>query len=145
MNTLDLLSIANSICPDREMIVYRDSRWSYAQANERINRLTHALIRLGVQKGDRVGMLQVNCNQYIEAYFAAAKTGAIFVPLNFRAKADELNYMIADSEAKILFVGNRYYELIESMLPELSSVEECIFIDDEKNGRLDYEELISSS
>ncbi len=80
MNTLDFFTIANSICPDREMLIYQGGRWSFAQAGERINRLTHALIRLGVKKGDRVAMLQVNCNQYIEAYFAAAKIGAIFVP-----------------------------------------------------------------
>lgn len=145
MNTLDFFSIATSICPDREMMIYHGGRWSFAQAGERINRLTHALIQLGVKKGDRVAMLQVNCNQYIEAYFAAAKIGAIFVPLNFRAKSDELGYMIAHAEAKVLFVGKYYFELVEKMLPELASIEQCILIGDEQGGRLSYDELLSSS
>ena len=79
-------------------------------------RLGNALNQRGIKKGDRVGILHVNCNQYIEAYFAAARVGAIFVPLNFRAKADELTYMIANAEVKILFVGNRYLDMVNSIL-----------------------------
>src|SRR4030043_681708 len=103
MNTTDFLSIANAICPERDGILFEGKRWTYAQTNERVNRLVNALVKLGVEKGDRVGILQVNCNQYIETYYAAAKLGAIFVPLNFRAKAEELTYMITNAEAKILF------------------------------------------
>ena len=59
-------------------------------------------LKLGVEKGDRRGILQVNCNQYIESYFASAKLRAIFVPLNFRLKADELAYVTGNAEIKIL-------------------------------------------
>ena len=144
MNTTDFLSIANAICPDRAMMVFDGKRWPYAQVNERINRLADALIKLGIKKGDRIGMLQVNSNQYIEAYFAAAKLGAIFVPLNFRAKADELRYMITHAEAKILFVGNRYLNMVETMLPRLSSVKQCIALDEALEKGLFYEDLIKS-
>src|SRR4030043_1785882 len=98
MNTTDFLSIANAICPDRDCIVFEGKRWTYAQINERVNQLVNALTKLGVEKSDRIGMLHVNSNQYIETYYAAAKLGAIFVPLNFRAKADELAYMIGNAE-----------------------------------------------
>ncbi len=94
MNSTDFLSIASAICPERDGIVFEGKRWTYGQISERVNRLTHALVKCGIKKGDRVGILQVNCNQSIESYFAAAKLGAIFVPLNFRAKTDELAYMI---------------------------------------------------
>jgi acyl-CoA synthetase (AMP-forming)/AMP-acid ligase II len=143
MNTTDFLSIANAICPDKDCIVFEGKRWTYAQINERVNRLVNALTKLGIGKGDRIGILQVNCNQYIESYFAAAKLGAIFVPLNFRAKADELSYMIANAEVKILFVGSRYLELVNQMLPQLTTVKECISIDS-KNKRY-YEDLIKSA
>ena len=65
MNTTDFLDIANAICPDRDVMVFEGKRWTYAKTNERMKRLTNALNQLGVRKGDRVGMLQVNCNQYI--------------------------------------------------------------------------------
>jgi len=144
MNTTDFLNIAVAICPDRELMVFEKYRWTYEQTNERVNRLAHALTEAGVGKGDRVGMLSVNCSQYIEAYFAAAKTGAIFVPLNFRAKADELAYMINTSEAKVLFVGERYLDMVRDMKPQLTGLENCISIDAPYEGMLNYEEQISS-
>ena len=145
MNTTDFLSIANAICPDRDVIVFEGKTWTYAQTNERVNRLANALNALGVGKGDRIGMLNVNCNQYVESYFAAAMAGAIFVPLNFRAKADELGYMVANAEAKILLVGNRYMDMVDALLPQLPTVKECICIDRDISGKPYYENLISSS
>ena len=110
-----------------------------------MNRLVNGLKDLGVQKGDRIGIIQVNCNQYIEAYFAAAKLGAILVPLNFRAKADELTYMIGNAEAKVLLMGNRYIDLVDTILPKLPCVERCISIESKNDDMLFYEEIIDSS
>src|SRR4030042_1430145 len=126
MNTTDFLSIANAICPERDCMVFEGKRWTYAQTNERVSRLANALSKLGVERGDRVGILHVNCHQYIESYYASAKLGAIFVPLNFRAKAEELSYMIANAEVKILFVGSRYLDLVNQILPQLTTVKESI-------------------
>ena len=145
MNTTDFLSIANAICPDRVMMVFEGKRWTFSQTNECVNRLANALMKLGIEKGDRVGVLQVNCNEYIEAYFATAKLGAIFVPLNFRAKADELSFMISNAEAKLLFLGARYLEMVDGMLPNLQTVKECIMLDDRSDGKLHYGDLIDSS
>jgi acyl-CoA synthetase (AMP-forming)/AMP-acid ligase II len=145
MNTTDFLNIASAICPERDCIVFEGKRWTYAQTSERINKLANALAKLGVEKGDRVGMLQVNCSQYVEAYYAAARLGAIFVPLNFRAKTDELSYMIGNADAKILFVGSRYLEMVDSMLPQLPNVKECISIDIDGERRLYYENVIDSA
>jgi acyl-CoA synthetase (AMP-forming)/AMP-acid ligase II len=142
MNTTDFLTISNAICPDRELMVFEGERWTFEQSNERINRLANALTELGLKKGDRIGMLQVNCHQYIETYFAAAKLGVIFVPLNFRAKTDALSYMLSNAEAKMLFMGSRYLEMVDGMLPSLPTVEKCISIDEEKKGSLFYENLI---
>lgn len=145
MNTTDFISIANAICPERDGIVFEGKRWTFAHLNERVNRLSQALTRLGLERGDRIGMLQVNCNQYVEAYFAAAKLGAIFVPLNFRAKAEELSYMIANAETKILFAGSRYLDLLDALLPQLSTVTDCVTVDADVAGRHYYEDLIRSS
>jgi len=145
MNTTDFLSIANAICPDRDCMVFEGKRWTYAQTWERVNRLANALKKIGAEKGDRIGILQVNCNQYVEAYYASAMMGAIFVPLNFRAKSDELSYMIANAEAKILFAGSRYLEMVDAMLPELPTVKQCISIDRKDEKRLFYEDVIDSA
>ena len=107
MNTTDFLNIATAICPERDMTVFEGERRTFAEVNDRVSRLAGALSRLGVKKGDRVGILQVNCSQYVEAYFASAKLGAIFVPLNFRTKTEEISYMISNAGSKLLFLGGR--------------------------------------
>jgi len=145
MNTTDFLSIANAICPERDCIFFEGKRWTYAQTWERVNRLANALKKIGAEKGDRIGILQVNCNQYVETYYASAMMGAIFVPLNFRAKSDELSYMITNAEAKILFAGSRYLEMVDAMLPELPTVKHCISIDRKDEKRLFYEDVIDSA
>jgi acyl-CoA synthetase (AMP-forming)/AMP-acid ligase II len=143
MNTTDFLSIATSICPDRDSIVFDQNRWTYFQIGERVNRLANALARSGVSKGDRVAMLNVNCNQSIESYFATAKLGAIFVPLNFRAKADELAYMIDNAEVRVLFAGSRYLDTIRGLLPQLQTLQRCISIEGHDEG--EYEATVNGS
>ncbi len=145
MNTTEFLYIATAICPDRPFIVFEGKQWSFVQFNERVNRLANAFKELGVQNGDRIGMLQVNCPQYVEAYFAAAKIGAIFVPLNFRAKSEELVYMTGNAEAAILLTGARYFDMVKEMLPQLPSVKVCISVDARKDETPFYEDLIDSS
>jgi acyl-CoA synthetase (AMP-forming)/AMP-acid ligase II len=146
MNTTDFLSISVAICGDRDAMVFDGARWSYAQIHERVNRLANAFRGLGLKKGDRIGILQVNCNQHIESYFAAAKIGAIFVPLNFRAKEEELAYMIGNAGAKALLVGERYLETAEGILPKIPTVEQCLCLEGARLGTFrSYEDLIASS
>jgi acyl-CoA synthetase (AMP-forming)/AMP-acid ligase II len=145
MNTTDFLTIAAAICPDRDVMVFEGKRWTYSQVADRVNRLSNALLELGLQKGDRIGMLQVNCPQYIETYFATAKIGCIFVPLNFRAKGDEISYMLNNAEAKLVLVGDRYADMVSGMMPDLTSTKQYISIEGGKPGMLNYEELISSA
>ena len=112
MNTTEFLTIASAICPDKCAIVFEGCRRSFAELNERVNRLGNALMKLGVQKGDRVAMLQVNTSQCVEVYFAVARIGAIYVPLNFRAKGAELIYMLNSSESNTILIGDRYVSLV---------------------------------
>ena len=144
MNTTDFLSIASAICPDRDFMVFEGSRRSYFETSERVNKLADALSEIGVAKGDRIGVLSVNCPQYIEIYFAAAKVGAIFVPLNFRAKADELAYMVEASRVKTLFIGERYLPMVKEQFPEIKDLQKCVSIDVPYEGMLTYEDLIES-
>jgi acyl-CoA synthetase (AMP-forming)/AMP-acid ligase II len=144
MNTTEFLEITSAICPDRAAIVFEGRKYSFAELSERSTKLADALSKLGVQKGDRISILQVNCNQYIEAYFATAKIGGIFAPLNFRAKQNELTHMLNNAEATVLFVGERYVDLVNSMRPNLPTVKHYICIDGKAKGMLSYEELLAS-
>jgi long-chain acyl-CoA synthetase len=145
VNTTEFLEISCAICPDRDLMVFDGQRWSFSQTYARVNRLARVLKDFGINKGDRVGMLQVNCNQYVETYFAAAKVGAIFVPLNFRAKSEELKYMITHAGVKVLFAGKRYLKMIENLLEQMPDVQQCICLEPIPGPGLYYEDLLSTS
>jgi len=144
MNTLDFLSISSAICPDRDCVVFEGKRYTFSQVNDRSNRLANALASLGIKKGDMVAILQVNCNQFLETYYAVAKLGAMLVPLNFRAKEDELTYMLNNSGAVALFVGDRYVKMVNAMRPDLASVKHYISIDGKEENMHFYDDLLSS-
>lgn len=111
MNTSEFLMIASAIVPERDAIVFNGQRYSFELLQERVNRLANAISELGVEPGDRVAAMQTNCNHLIELYFAAAQLDAIYVPINFRAKEDELATMLNIVEPSFLFLGERYLPL----------------------------------
>lgn len=76
--------------------------WTFQELHAISNAYANRLARLGVRKGDRVGILLYNCLEYFGLYFAAAKIGAIAVRLNFRLSSPELVYALNDSGTKIL-------------------------------------------
>lgn len=142
MNTTEFLTISAAIVPDRAAVLFEGKEFTFAQIAERSNRLANTLLGLGIKKEDRVGVVQVNCNEYLEVYFALAKIGAIMVPLNFRAKEDELSYMLSNSEAKALFAGGRYLDLVRRMRPGLHTIKHFISIDSKQPDMLDYREML---
>ncbi len=145
MNTVDFLSISKDICPGRISIIFDGKSWTYEQLYKRSNQLAQALVGLGVRKGESIGILEVNCNQYIESYFATARLGALFVPLNFRSKSEELTYMINHAEIKTLLVGGRYIELIKEIRSNCKGLRDCISIGSSNGDFINYESLIESA
>ena len=114
MNTTEFLNIASLIVPDRLAVVFEGARYTYAELKSRVNRLANALAELGVGEGDRVAVLHVNSNEHVELCFATAQLDAVYAPLNFRARADELTFMVNDAQPKVLVAGNRYLDLVGS-------------------------------
>ena len=146
MNTTEFLTIACAIVPDRTAMVFEDRRFSYEELQERVNRLANALSDLGVGRGDRVAIMQVNCNQMIETYFAAAKLDAIFVPLNFRAMGNELAQMLNSAEPAVLFVGGRYVDLVRSVRNQVIPPNYIASLEERVGGEwLFYDDLLDSS
>lgn len=118
--------------------------YTFRQVNERINRLNHALVSLGVLKGDRVGILAYNCPQCFEV-FGLAKAGRIAVPLNFRSVGRELAYLIQNAGIHTLVVEREFVPVIDSIRSEIAEVRNFICLDANVPGMLNYEELINGS
>ena len=131
--------------PDRFAVIEGDVRITFSDFNERVNRLAHAILNLGLSKGDRVAVLSHNVYQYVELYFACAKAGTPIVPLNFRATSKELTYIINDSEAKLIFLASNYLHVVEEMKNQIPTVTELISVEKKLSGYLFYEDLILNS
>ena len=112
MRTTEFLTIAGAIVPDRTAVVFDGAALTFAELQQRANRLANAMAGLGICRGDRVAVMQVNCPQAIEVYFAAAQLDAVFVPINFRSKEEELAQMLSQAQPGIMFVGQRYLPLL---------------------------------
>ena len=142
MNTSQFIGIPGMMFPDQEILAFEGTRLTYGALVDRVKRLASGLRDQGIQPGDRVAILQTNCTQYIEAYYATATLGATFVPLNYRAKPPELEYMITAAETKILLVGARYIDLVNSLKPNLGCVETYVALETRRDDMLHYDDLI---
>jgi acyl-CoA synthetase (AMP-forming)/AMP-acid ligase II len=102
------LSIRAAHAPDDEAIVFGARRLTYAVLEQRAGRLAHALAAAGIGPGDRVAGLLVNCPQVLEALFATAMLGAIFVPLNFRLAGPEIIRLLGAVSPSLLLAGRDF-------------------------------------
>jgi acyl-CoA synthetase (AMP-forming)/AMP-acid ligase II len=128
--------------PERLAIAYGDYELTYHQANARINRLANALRRLGIQKGSNVAILLHNCPQFIEILFACFKAGIGTVPLNFRLHPKECAFIIDNSEAVAVFLGDDFKDSLYTLKREMPKLKHYICVSEPLEGMISYETLL---
>ena len=95
----------------------REITWSVF--DEKANRVANLLLSRGIQRGQKVAILLMNCLEWLPIYFGILKTGAVAVPLNFRYTADEIDYCVKLADVDILFFGPEFVGRVESIADEL--------------------------
>ena len=133
----DIMRKRALISPNKTAIIYEDRAISYRALNIAINRVAHALQTMGVKKGDRVASLFFNCPEFIEVYFATAKLGAIYVPLNFRLVAPEIKYQLDNSGASVLFFHCHFLNEINKIRDDISIKSAHYVLLDDETTKLD--------
>lgn len=103
--------------PHKTAIIYEGNHISYLELHRQINRTCCWLQFLGIEKGDRVAVMLVNCPEFLELFLACSKLGAIFVPVNFRLAAPELEYTLDHSRPRLFVFGNEFAETVLSLNP----------------------------
>ncbi|BBY59235.1 long-chain-fatty-acid--CoA ligase [Mycolicibacterium sarraceniae] len=131
--------------PDGEAVSYLGRRWTWAQWDERIRRLAGALAARGVGRGDVVAFLDKNHPACVELQLAAASIGAATAVINFRLAADEMDYVLNDSGAKLLFVGTELIGAIDKIRDKLTDVEDVIEVTPEGSDGDQYEALLAAA
>lgn len=104
--------------PVRASYFRREITWNVF--NEKANRFANLLLERGIKKGDKVGILLMNCLEWLPIYFGILKTGAIAVPLNFRYSAEEIQYCVELAEVDILVFGPEFIGRVEEVADEIS-------------------------
>ncbi len=118
------------VYPDRDAVVslHQDIRFSYARFNRVVDRAAKALLRLGIQKGDRVAIWSTNNYEWVTAQYATAKIGAILVNINPAYRSHELEYVLRESRSKVLmlieaFKYSNYVDMLYEVCPEVKDAE----------------------
>ena len=131
--------------PDDEAMTYLDRSWTWSEWNDRVRRLAGALTQFGVKRGDSVAFLDKNHPACVETTIAAATLGAATAIINFRLAADELDYVLNDSGAKVLIVGAELMPLVDKIRGRLTHVEQVVAVTPEGGDGDQYESLLASA
>jgi fatty-acyl-CoA synthase len=116
----DLLWRSAQRVPAKTALVWRDRRHSYAELDDAVNRTANALAARGIGKGDRVALLSHNNHAFVVLVFAAARLGAILVPVNFMLKAGEVAYILGHSGAIAFVVEDALVPVAQQALELIS-------------------------
>jgi acyl-CoA synthetase (AMP-forming)/AMP-acid ligase II len=135
----DAVRTQAALRPDAVALIYQDRRSTYASLDAAANRLANALLDLGIQKGDRVCILAKNSDRYLECIFGASRARAVITPINWRLAPAEIEYILNDSHAKILFVDADLMAGLNGV--DCSHLTHRIVLDGAAPGGLDYETL----
>ncbi len=108
--------------PERDLVVTDERVLSYAEVAAGSRRLADGLAALGVHRGDHVGLLMANHAEFVTLKFAIARTGAVAIPFNFLYRTDELRYVLAQSDCKVLitnagFAGLDHAGMLDEIVP----------------------------
>ena len=106
----------------------REITWSVF--DEKANRVANLLLGRGIQKGQKVAILLMNCLEWLPIYFGILKAGAVAVPLNFRYTAQEIDYCLKKADVDVLFFGPEFIGRVEDIVPKISSQMLLFFVGD---------------
>ncbi|MFK8030158.1 MAG: long-chain-fatty-acid--CoA ligase [Gammaproteobacteria bacterium] len=122
----DFLKRPAAIYPGKTAIVDGELRFTYAQYNERVNRLSNALLEMRLKQGDRVCILSPNSHFFMESFYATSQLGLVLVPLNYRLIPEDHAYIIDHAGVKAVLADYEYVPVVDQIRDRLPSVEHWI-------------------
>ncbi|CAN5739843.1 AMP-binding protein [soil metagenome] len=138
LDPISFLRRSAYIFPEKTAVVHGDRRYTYAELEERVNRLSSHLKEEGLQKGDRVAFLCPNIPPMLEAHFGVPAAGYVLVAINTRLGKDEVKYIVEHSGSKMVFADAE----LEHLLADVKDVE-VIRVDDTGESGDPYEDYLA--
>jgi acyl-CoA synthetase (AMP-forming)/AMP-acid ligase II len=149
-NLSELFERVADAVPEREAFVQGSRRLTFAELEERATRLANHLRSKGVGVGQHVGLLLMNCSEYLEGMLAAYKLRASAINVNYRYVEGELRYLFDDADLVALVTHRRFLPRVAAIAPDLPKLQHVIVVDDESDESADletvaYEEALAAA
>jgi len=137
-----LLKKAAEYNPDRVAVFFEDRSMTYSQLDEQASKFASGLLKMGIEKGDRVGLYMPNYPEWIVAFFGIARMGGIVVPMNTRYKAKEVDYILNNSEATGLvmtsnFLNIDYVNILDGLRGKIPALKRIIVLGEKLSQGMD--------
>lgn len=121
----------------------REMTWK--QFDDLANRFANLLLARGLRRGEKVGILLMNCLEWLPIYFGILKAGGLAVPLNYRYTAEEIKYCLDLADVSVLVFGKEFIGRVEAVFGELKKIEGMLFVGEEcPTFAESYDDLIGS-
>jgi len=148
-NLADVFESVADVCPDRTAVATPNRDVTFAELDERANRLAHHLEEQGIGAGDHVALLLQNGTEYLEAMLGAFKLRAVPINVNYRYVERELAYLLADADAVALVGHRRFLERVEAAGDACPKLRHLVSVDDGSTAPLgqsvEYESALASA
>ncbi|NEK24965.1 long-chain-fatty-acid--CoA ligase [Sulfitobacter sp. JBTF-M27] len=147
MQMTSMLRRAAQINPNGIATIFEDRKTSWSQMLDRVARLAGALQGLGMEPGDRVALLSLNSDRFIEYFFATVWGGGAMMPMNIRWAAAECAYALNDAGAEILIVDEAFKDVAAEIKPHVGGLKTLIYCGDGETpeGMLNYEDILAAA
>jgi len=146
MRTLaDLIKYSARYYPDTLSTIYKDTRLTYRELNRRADMLANGLLKEGVGKGDRVGIICHTSHFFQEIFFGIVKSGGVAVTVNWRLSPRETEFVLNDADVSVLFIAERFWGNIDAILSRLPKIRRIIVIGNDVHGAVGYEAFLRAS
>lgn len=143
----DLFETVARTVPDRVAVIADSARLTYAELDQRCDRLAAGLTALGITRGDTIGLYLMNGPAYLEAFIAACKLGAVPYNVNYRYRADELRYLFANADSAAIIHGSEFSPLIRAVRGDVPALKLTVAVEDgsvaDIAGSVPYADLLA--
>ncbi len=143
----DLFEAVARTVPDRLAVIGDSARLTFAELNNRADRLAAGLAAHGVGRGDAVGLYLYNSPAYLEGFIAACKLGAVPYNVNYRYRADELRYLFANADSAAVIHGAEFAPILREVRSDVPTLKVTVAVEDGSGediaGSVRYAELLA--
>ena len=122
-NIADLLRLWTKKHPNKKLLFFEGEWLTYKQVDEKSDLIASVLMKHGLEKGDRACVMLGNSPEFVISLFAVAKCGAVFIPMNTFFKRDEAQYIVSDSESKVVVTSEQFKNVISGFDKEIETLE----------------------